>query len=787
MAITEVRPTKPVLSARPAGHPSPPAIGPLGRLARAAFRHQIRTIVLWCLAFGLALAASSAWGGAFRADYSAPGSDSRAAYDLLKKALPASAAAHVTVVARSDRPINSSSARVEVRALMREISAVPAVTKVTDPFSSPAAVSPDRHTVVATVSLDVDDPVDLPKTSAQALLRLAAQSSHDRLTVALGGDAIANAEAPPIGSEGIGLAFATLILLLMFGSVVAAGLPLLVALAGLAVSAMLTGLVTALLPVPDWSTSLATMMGIGVGIDYALLMVTRYREWRAAGLSSEDATVATLDTAGRSVLLAGGTVVVSMLGLFAMGLSFMRGAALVSIVAILVVLTAAITLFPALLGIFGTRIDKLRIPLPSRRNRPIKDERAEGWLRWSRFVQRHRLGAALAGTGILLTMATPFLGVQFGFPDAGNNAKDTSTRAAYDMLAEAYGPGTNGPLILAAELPPKAGGVAPTTGISRAAAALRSTPGVASVSPIQLAPSGNTAVITVTPTTGPQNRATEDLVRHLRDTVLPEATAGTNTTIHVGGATAVSIDSTANIAKRIPLLIGGVVLLSMFLLLVSFRSIAVAVKAAVMNLLSVGASYGVVALVLQGGSAGHLVGINNPTPLAPFVPVLMFAVLFGLSMDYEVFLVSSMREAWLRTGENTDAIVSGLAGTARVITAAASIMIAVFAAFIPSPDVALKVIGVGMATAIFIDATVIRMMLVPAVMHLLGAKNWWLPAWLDRLPELHVEGHPEHYRHLAAQGSHVSGTPNSAAAAKTRVDNSTASASRGTPSRSQVV
>jgi RND superfamily putative drug exporter len=442
--------------------------------------------------------------------------------------------------------------------------------------------------------------------------------------------------------------------------------------------------------------------------------------------------------------------VISMLGLFAMGLTFMRGAAVVTIVSVLVVMAAAVTLFPALLGYLGPRVDRLRVPLlrhaaptvavgghvqPSRR-----------WLAWSELIARRRVAATVLGVATLLALAAPFMGVRFGFPDAGNNRTGTSTRIAYDDLSRGFGPGANGPLLLVAELP---SGTA-VSSLDGLAATLRSTPGVASVTPATANPAGDTAVLTVTPTTGPQSTRTEDLVHRLRDNVIPAATHGSGVAVHVGGVTATSIDSTSNIAKRIPLLIGGVVLLSMFLLLVAFRSLVVALKAAVMNLLSVAAAYGVVAYVLQGGWAGQLVGIDTASPLPAFVPVLMFAVLFGLSMDYEVFLVSRMRETWLRTGDNGRSIVEGLAGTGRVITAAAAIMVAVFAAFVPSPDLVLKVIGIGMASAIFIDATVVRMLLVPAVMHLLGKRNWWMPASFARvLPELHVEGHPEHY--LAAR------------------------------------
>jgi RND superfamily putative drug exporter len=725
--------------------------GPLGRVAGVAFRNRGRVILAWLGVLGLAVLLSTMLGGQFRADYSAPGSDSQVAQQLLAKQFPAQSGDTVDVVVHSDAAVTSPAVKSSVTAALAQIAKANHVAGVANPYTTPGSISADGHTLVAHGRLDVVNPNDMPKTDASHLLSIASKASTGGVTFSLSGQSIEQAEQGAIGSEGLGIAAAAIILLLMFGSVVAAGLPILVALGGLAVSSMLTGVVISFVDAPDWSTSLATMMGIGIGIDYALLMLTRFREWRAAGLDAENATVATLDTAGRSVMVAGSTVVVSMLGLFAMGLSFMRGAAVVTIVAILVVMAAAITLFPALLGYLGRHVDRLRLPFVKRRTPTVAVgghvEPSRGWLAWSRLVARQRIAATVLGVGVLLALAAPFLGVRFGFPDAGNDRTGTSTRQAYDELSRGFGPGSNGPLLLAAELPAGAG-AASLDGLS---AALRATPGVAAVTPATVNAAGNTAVLSVIPTTGPQSPTTEALVRHLRSSVIPSATQGSGLAVHVGGVTATSIDSTSNIAKRIPLLIGGVVLLSMILLLVSFRSVVVALKAAAMNLLSVAAAYGVVALVLQGGWAGHLVGIDTASPLPAFVPVLMFAVLFGLSMDYEVFLVSRMRETWMRTRDNGQAIVQGLAGTARVITAAAAIMVAVFAAFVPSPDLVLKVIGIGMASAIFIDATVVRMLLVPAVMHLLGRANWWMPRTFERfVPQLHVEGHPERFLETAA-------------------------------------
>ncbi len=717
--------------------------GPLGRLAGFAYRRRRWTVLAWVAAIAVAVVLSAGFGADYQADYSVRGSGSQQAQQVLEERFPAQSGDTVDVVVRAEGGVDT--VRGDVEAMLAQLARSPHVQGVDDPFTAPGAISPDGRTLVAHLHLDVTNPQDMPVPDTERLLDIADQADSAQFDVALGGQTIANAEAGEIGSEMIGILAAAIILLLTFGSVVAAGLPILVALFGLAVSATLTGVVAALVDVPDWSSSLATMMGLGVGIDYVLLMVTRFREWRAAGLDPEAATIATADTAGRSVVVAGSTVVVSMLGLFAMGLSYMRGASLVTILAVLVVMAASITLFPALLGFFGRHIERLRLPLG--RRRPVQVEPSghvvpgRAWSAWGRLVDRHSLLATLAGLGLIAALAAPVLGLHFGFPDAGNNRETTSSRQAYDMLAEGFGAGANAPLLVAAEVGDNA-----EQGLARLRGALSDADGVASVTPPQLNEAGDAAVLSVVPTTGPQDVATEDLVHRLRDDVIPAAVDDTGVSAYVGGLTAVSIDSTEDVAKRLPYLIAGVVLLSMMLLLLTFRSVVIPLTAAAMNLLSVGASYGVIALVSEGGWAGRLVGIDTPTPVPAFVPVLMFAVLFGLSMDYEVFLLSRMRESWLRHRDHRRAIVSGLAGTGRVITAAAAIMVAVFAAFIPSPDVMLKVIGVGMASAILIDATIIRMLLVPAVMHLLGRSNWWLPRALERrLPQLHIEGHPEVY------------------------------------------
>jgi RND superfamily putative drug exporter len=723
--------------------PTAPRVGVLGRLADFAQRRRGTVVLVWLIAAIGTIALSATFAGEFRADYTARGSDSRTAQDLLTARFPAQSGQTVDIVLHSTGPLTAPATKAEVSALLGRIGTVEHVRGTVDPYSVPGSIAPDGRTGRATVQLDVTTPDDMPVAATKKIMSLAEAARAPDLDVQVGGQVVAQAEQGSIGSEGIGLAAAAIILLLVFGSVVAAGLPIVVAVTGIAISGALVGLFAAAIDVPSWATSLAAMMGIGVGIDYVLLMVTRYREYLNRGMTVRSSIMATADTAGRAVLVAGGTVIISLLGLFGMGLTAMRGAAVVTIGAVAVVVLASMTLFPALLGYVGTRIDRLR--LPGLRRHPERDGALSA--RWSNLVARRPWLAALAGIGILAVLTAPVLGMRFGFPDAGNDRTTTTSRQAYDLLSQGFGPGANGPLVLAAEL----SGPADQTALNTLADQVRHASGVATVLPPQLNQAGDTAVITVIPTSSPQSQQTNDLVHDLRDHVVPSATAGSDLQVYVGGATAAAIDSTSDTASRLPMLIIGVVGLSFLLLLTVFRSVVVAVKAAVLNLLSLGAAYGVVALVLQGGWAGRLVGIDTATPLPAFIPVLMFAVLFGLSMDYEVFLLSRMREHWVRTGDSESSVTIGLASTARVISAAAAIMIAVFAAFVPSPDVILKVIGVGMAAAILIDATVVRLLLVPALMHLIGDRTWWMPAWLDRiLPRVQIEGADDHGAEPAA-------------------------------------
>lgn len=720
--------------------------GPLGRLARLCFRRRGKVLLAWLLGLGLAIGLSATLGGENINGGSLPGSDSEQAQTLLTQRFPAQAGDRIDVVVRADG-VTGTKVRGRVEALLLQLKGMPHVVEVEDPYSGGTAVAPDGRTLVARVYLDVANPNDMPVADTKKLLDATDRAKGDGLEIGLTGQAVQRAESPPGNStEMLGLIAAAAILLLTFGSLVAAGLPLILAVGGLLVSSSLVGLVAAVVDVPDFAPLIGAMLGIAVGIDYALLLVTRFREWRAVGLDPEQATVATLDTAGRAVLVAGGTVIVSMGGLFAMGLSIMNGTAVVTMAALLVVIVAALTLFPALLGFLGQWIDRLRLPLGRRRVAVVSADGhvlpARGWLRWSRLVQRHSAIAAAGAIALLVLLAIPFLGVRIAMPDAGNAPQDTSNRQGYDMLADGFGAGSSGPLLVVADLEQ----ARDTTAIERLHTALKATDGVATVSPPRLNPAGDTALITVVPSTGPQDGATVDLVHAVRDSVIPAAIDGSGIQTHVGGRTATTIDVNSSIVDRLPYLIGGVVIVSMLLLLVAFRSVVIAVTAALMNLLSVAAAYGVLAFFLEGGWAGRLIGIDSPAPLAAYVPVIMFTLLFGLSMDYEVFLISRMRETWVRTRDNNQAILTGLAGTGRVITAAASIMILVFAAMIALDDVTFKAFGVGMAAAILVDATIVRMLLVPAVMRLLGHRNWSLPRPLERrLPHLHVEGRPDAY------------------------------------------
>jgi putative drug exporter of the RND superfamily len=701
--------------------------GRLGRLGALTHRRRGRVLLAWVVALAAVIALSPLLKGDFNADFSTKGSQSARAETVLKERFGGRAADNVTVVWKADRGAQSPAIRARVDRFVRQAERLEGIAG-----ADPVRVS--RNGRIAMRELELDRrPVDIPTSTGKTMIDLAKQSSGDGLTIALGGFPIRNAEGG--GSpEGVGLFAAAIVLLIAFGSVVAAGLPLAVALFGLGISASLIGVLAAVMDVPDFAPAVAGLLGIGVGIDYALLVLTRFRAALNGGTEVGPAIAEAVGTAGRSVLIAGTTVLISVLGLFLMDVSYLRGVALSASLAVLTVMVAAVTLLPALLSYAGPRVNKWRIP---GLGRALHSDRPTPATRWSMAIQRRPWTAAIAGSAIVLALAAPVLGLRLGFPDEGNDKAGTPTRSAYDLVAEGFGPGANGPLLLVAELP-RSTSPQVLDPLARAARADRD---VAFVSPARPSPDGRAAVITVAPRSSPQDAKTTALVRRLRSDVLPSTLAGTGATVSVGGTTAAFVDQSDLVSERLPLFIAGVVGLSFLLLLSAFRSPLIALKAGVMNVLSVAAAYGVIALFAGGGWFGaELLGIDRATPVAPFIPVMMFAILFGLSMDYEVFLLSRVREEYLRHGNTTRAVSDGLAKTARVITAAAAIMVVVFLAFVTSGEVFLKLMGIGMATAVFVDATIIRMVLVPAVMQLMGRANWWMPRWLDRaVPSLAPE------------------------------------------------
>ncbi len=708
----------------------------LVRVAGWCYQRRRLVVLLWVLALAGTVVASSAIGGTYKADYFAPGSESKAAFDLLRDRFPQKAGDTIQVVFQAPAGVRAPAAKDAIDTLLGDLGKAEHVVGVVSPFGERGAFQISGDGTIAYAEIELDRPAqEFTLEEAKALVdQIRAADGKGGVQVEAGGQVAATALQGEVGSEGIGFLAAALILLLTFGSLVAAGLPLMTAAFGIGIAASLAGIMRHVVDVPDWAPSVAAMVGIGVGIDYALFIVTRYRSGLAEGKPPQQAVVASIATAGRAVMFAGATVVISLLGMLLMGVPFAAGVAFSAVLAVLVIMLASITLLPAVLGFAGRNIERLHVPFVGKRAHAYDESL---WYRWSRFVQRRPWVAAIGGLVALLALAAPFLGIRFGFPDSSNDPKTFTTRRAYDLLTQGFGRGFNGPFLLTAELPARND----TTAANALVDKLRTTPGVASVSPPQLNPAGDTAVIQLVPTTSPQAKESEELVDHLREDVVPAATAGTGLRVNVTGLVAGGVDSTRGISARLPIFIGAVVLLSFLLLLVVFRSVLVAVKAAVMNLLSIGAAYGVVALCVNGGPLARLIGIPEPTPVPSFIPMMMFAILFGLSMDYEVFLISRIREEYERTGDNALAVADGLARTARVITAAAAIMVTVFLAFVLSPVPFIKMIGIGLSAAILVDATLVRMVLVPATMELLGDRNWWLPKWLAaRLPNVHFEG-----------------------------------------------
>jgi len=705
----------------------------LFRLGRNSARHPFRVIGLWLVAAIAIVVLQGAAGGHFNDSFRVPGVESQRAADTLTERFPSRAGQTARIVVHvNDGRLDDADHKPIIDSARQQLSSGHDVAGVTDPFAAQsAALSQDGQTAYVDV--------------AYALDKLTVTQLHDAQTAATNAQAggvqteftgqLALLEKKGPSSELIGIAVAIIVLLIAFGSVVAMGLPIVTALMSLFVGAAGVGVLSAFMDVPEFSLILCMMVGLGVGIDYALFIVTRHRQHLHEGMSVEDSAGTANATAGQAVLFAGTTVVIAILGLFLAGLPAMTSMGVAVALTVVVAMLAAITLLPGLLGLAGTKIDKLSIHRKSHVAKPAHETFAG---RWAHHVGSHPARYALVGLVALCAIATPALSMRIGTPDDGNAATGTTQRKAYDLLADAFGAGFNGPIQVVMEIPTPADRVA----VDRVVDALQADPGVAAVTAPVFNAAGDTALLVVNATTAPQDKRTDDLVHHLRSDVLPISVAGTDATARLTGQ-AMIIDLTERITNRLPLFIAAIVAMSFLLLMLVFRSILVPLKAALMNLLSIAAAYGVIVAVFQWGWGNELIGVHHTMPINPFAPLMMFAILFGLSMDYEVFLLARIREEYVATGDSHKSVVTGLSGTARVITSAALIMISVFGSFVLGDDPTGKLFGVGLAAAVFLDATLVRMVLVPATMSLLGRANWWLPTWMERiLPHIDFESAP---------------------------------------------
>ncbi|MCL3819544.1 MMPL family transporter [Aeromicrobium wangtongii] len=688
----------------------------------------------WVLLCVLVVAASAGFGKQLDDSMAAPGTDSQAAADLLASADSGAGGLTAYVVATPGQDgvtfVDSRPARVDLDRLESALSELPKTLGTTQ------EVAPDGR--VALLRVQYPEIGELATSDLAALKDVLAESrASSSLQLEAGGDLYFSFEQPPANvGEVVGLVVAAVILVVAFGSLLAAGLPLAVALFGLLVGASLIPLLGLLLDVPVWAPVMAAMVGLGVGIDYALFLLSRHREYLAAGVPAAESVGRSLATAGQAVVFAGTTVVVAILGLAFAGLPFVTAGGVAVAAVVLVMVLAAITLLPALLGLAGQRLQaRGLLARRGKERRRGTDAAVLRWSRWGAHVTRHAAAYAVAGTLLLLALAAPVLALRLGLPDQGSYPQERTERRAYDLVAEGFGPGATGPMVVAVDLSRDPSVVEPLV------SALAADPGIASAAAAPVEATSDVAVIIAQPTTTPQDAETVRTLDRLRSQVLPAALAGSPATAHVGGYTATMSDLSQRVEERLPIILVAVVAMSYQLLMVLFRSVLVPLKAAALNLLSVAASYGVLVMVFQWGWAASLIGLESTVPIISFIPLFMFAILFGLSMDYEVFLLSRVREEYLRTGDNGYAVVRGIGVTARTISCGAAIMVSVFVGFGFGDDPVLKMLGLGLATAVFLDATLVRLVLVPATMKLLGDANWWLPAWLDRLlPKLDLDG-----------------------------------------------
>jgi RND superfamily putative drug exporter len=671
-------------------------------------------------------------------NFEVPGVESQDAIDLLEERFPERAGATAMVVFYTeDGQITDETFAAGIEATIADVAAMPSVLGVTDPVGSPRSISADGSTAFAAVQFDAST-ADLGVETRDALFETATAAEETGLQVEFGGELPTVLKDRETGkAEAIGIAMALVILAITFASLVATVLPVGVAVVGLVAGLSIVGLLGNFIEIPTVAQRLGTMIGLGVGIDYALFVLSRHRHNLEDGQSVERSLANTNATAGQAVVFAGGTVVVAILGLQLAGIPFVAALGYSSAIVVAVAVVAAVTLLPALLAFAGDRVLGRSF---RKGGAHAKKAGPNIWLRWAEWVAHHPWRSSISATLFLLILAIPVFDMQLGQADAGTHPEETTQRQAYDLLAAGFGDGFNGPLLIVVDL---ADSTDPDV-IAKISESVAADPGVVALSPAELSPAGDTAVMTAIPTSKPQDVATADLVDRLRTEALPAATDGTGAEALIGGPTAGFIDQSEKIGDRLLWFILAVVSVSFLLLMMVFRSILVPLKAALLNLLSIGAAYGVVVAIFQWGWGRSLIGLEEAVPIASFVPMMMFAILFGLSMDYEVFILSRIREEYQKGHDNITSVVKGLGATAQVITAAALIMISVFLGFVLSTDPVVKMMGIGLATAVAVDATVVRMVLVPSTMALVGDPNWWLPKWLDRLlPKLDLEAEPE--------------------------------------------
>jgi putative drug exporter of the RND superfamily len=695
------------------------------RIASASSRHPWRTVSGWLAVMGAVFFLAIAAGGTFVDDFSSPGSQSATALELLDESFPEAAKGSAMVVLAAHDDTTLDDHQDEIAQVLDDVSTVAHVESVADPFAA-GTISPDGRIGFAVMTLDAPER-EIGKPAFAVLSEAVSGLGSPDLQVELGGDAVfLNAPNEDSPETAIGLLVALVVLLVVFGTVLAAVVP--IGLALVAVGASIGGIIlmASTMDVSVSAIAVSGLVGLGVGIDYSLFVVARYRENRSAGQDNAVALSGSMATAGTAVAFAGGTVMIATAALGITGLGILTSIGLSTALMVLVAVVAAVTLLPALLTLLGDRIDAGRVV---RRHRPAVRTEDSRWWRFGHHVSRRPWPYLLGSVAVLATLALPALSIQTAFPAAGDAPAHTTHRQAYDLLTEGFGVGFNAPLAVVMDLQSSPAG---SDDVATVAAAIADVPGIVSVGEPQTSADGGTVVFNALPDGGPADPETSATIERVRS-VIPDNT-------YVSGITAITDDLNSQLRKTLPIFVGAVIGISFLLLMLLFRSVAVPLKAAVMNLLSIGAAYGVLVVVFQWGWGAELLGLDGPTPITSLIVVIMFPILFGLSMDYEVFLLSRIREEYATTGDNAESVARGLAGTGRIITSAALIMIAVFLSFVGSPIPSLKMLGLGLATAIAIDATLIRMVLVPATMSLLGDANWWLPRWLDKaLPVVDIE------------------------------------------------